>query len=157
VLNFVPDVSRALAEMRRALRPGGVVAAYVWDYAEGMQMLRYFWDAAVLPDPGGTPVDEGERFPLCRPDSLAERFRSAGIGEVTVQPLVVATNFRDFDDYWNPFLGGQGTAPAYVSRLAEPQRSALKDRLAAALPRSADGAIRLSARAWAVRGEAGAA
>src|SRR3990172_8413820 len=107
VLNFVPDVGRALAEMRRALRPGGLAAAYVWDYAEGMQMLRHFWDAVGLLDPGGAPVDEGERFPICRPDSLAESFRSAGFDEIAVRRLVVATTFRPFDGHWGPFLGGQ--------------------------------------------------
>jgi SAM-dependent methyltransferase len=154
VLNFVPDTAQALAEMRRALRPGGVVAAYVWDYAEGMQMLRYFWDAAAFVDPEGAPHDEGERFPICRPDSLADAFRSAGFDEVAVHPLVVATTFRDFDDFWDPFLGGQGAAPAYVSRLTEAQRSALRDRLAAALPKSPGSAIHLTARAWAARGRA---
>ena len=129
VLNFIPDARLALAEMRRTVRPGGVVAAYLWDYADGMQMLRYFWDAAALVDPDGSPLDEGERFPICRPDSLGESFRSAGIEEVAVQPLVVATIFRDFDDYWDPFLGGQGAAPRYFSGLTEAQQTALKDRL----------------------------
>lgn len=152
VLNFVPDAAGALAEMGRTARPGGVVAAYVWDYAEGMEMLRYFWDAAAAVDPEGVPPDEGARFPICHPDALADGFRSAGIEEVIVRPLVVATMFRDFDDYWNPFLGGQGAAPAYVSRLTEGQRSALRDRLAEVLPKSTDGTIHLTARAWAARG-----
>jgi SAM-dependent methyltransferase len=152
VLNFIPDVQQALAEICRVLRPGGVAAAYVWDYAEGMQMLRYFWDAAATVDPGGAPLDEGERFPLCRPDTLAETFRSAGLDEVTVRPLVVETEFRDFDDFWNPFLGGQGAAPVYLMGLAEAQQAALRDRLSADLPTSADGDIRLTARAWAARG-----
>jgi SAM-dependent methyltransferase len=134
VLNFVPDVLQALAEFCRVLRTGGVAAAYVWDYAEGMQMLRYFWDAAATLDPGGASLDEGERFPLCRPDTLAETFRSAGLDEVTVRPLVVATEFRDFHDFWDPFLGGQGAAPVYLKGLSEAQQSALKDRLSAALP-----------------------
>ena len=152
VLNFVPDVLQALAEFRRVLRPGGIAAAYVWDYAEGMQMLRYFWDAAAAVDPGGVALDEGERFPLCRPDTLAETFRSAGLDDVTVRPLVVETGFRDFDDFWDPFLGGQGAAPVYLMGLSEAQQVAIKERLSATLPASADGAIRLTTRAWAARG-----
>jgi SAM-dependent methyltransferase len=152
VLNFIPDAGGALTEMRRALRPGGVVAAYVWDYAEGMELLRYFWDAAAFVDPEGTPLDEGERFPICRPDALAAAFRSAGFDAVAVQPIVVATSFRDFDDYWEPFLGRQGAAPAYLAGLPEARQTAIRDRLSAELPRSVDGAIHLTARAWAARG-----
>lgn len=155
VLNFVPDTAQALAEMRRAARPGGVVAVYVWDYAEGMEMLRYFWDAAAAVDPEGVPLDEGERFPICRPDELTGAFRSAGIEEVAVRPLVVATAFPDFDDYWTPFLGRQGAAPHYLAGLSEAQRTALRDRLSAALPNSPGGAIHLTARAWAARGIVG--
>ncbi len=152
VLNFIPDVSRALAEMRRTARPGGVVAAYIWDYAGGMQMLRAFWDAATSLNPSAVALDEGRRFPLCQPEPLAELFRSAGLGAVAVHPLDIQTTFRNFDDYWDPFLSGQGPAPGYVAALTEAQRSALKDRLSAELLKSPDGAIHLTARAWAARG-----
>lgn len=155
VLNFVPDVPRALAEMRRVARPGGVVAAYVWDYAEGMQMLRYFWDAAASLDPAAAALDEGRRFPLCRPGPLTELFRSAGLAGVEVRPLDVPTIFRDFEDYWAPFLSGQGPAPGYAVALTGSRRSALKDRLAASLSTTADGTISLTCRAWAVRGTVG--
>jgi SAM-dependent methyltransferase len=152
VLNFIADPLLALTEMRRAARPGGVVAAYVWDYAEGMQMLRYFWDAAALADPEGGHLDEGERFPICRPDALSQSFQSAGFEGVTVRPLVAAMTFRDFDDFWSPFLGGQGAAPHYFAGLPETQRIILKERLADSLPRSPGGEIRLTARAWAAHG-----
>lgn len=118
-------------------------------------MLRYFWDAAASVDPDGVPLDEGQRFPICRPDALQNAFRAAGIEEVTVRPLVVATTFRDFDDYWAPFLDRQGAAPHYLSLLSEAQTAALRQRLSADLPRSSDGTIRLAARAWAARGIAG--
>lgn len=151
-LNFFPDPLRGVAEMRRTARPGGVVAAYVWDYAGGMQMLRAFWDAATSLNPSAVALDEGRRFPLCQPEPLAELFRSAGLGAVAVHPLDIQTTFRNFDDYWDPFLSGQGPAPGYVAALTEAQRSALKDRLSAELLKSPDGAIHLTARAWAARG-----
>jgi SAM-dependent methyltransferase len=152
VLNFVPDRPGGLAEMCRVARPGGVVAAYVWDYAEGMQLVRRFWDAAVACDPTARSQDEGVRFPDCRPDRLAELFRGAALGDVAVEEVVVPTVFADFDDYWTPFLGGTGPAPAYVSSLGEDRRTALRETLRARLPAADDGSIPLTARAWAVRG-----
>jgi SAM-dependent methyltransferase len=152
VLNFLPDPSRGLAEMANVARPGAIVAAYVWDYAGQMQLMRHFWDAAVALDPGAAELDEGRRFPLCRPGPLVERFRAAGLTGVAVRAIDVATDFRDFADYWSPFLGGQGPAPAYAMSLSEDRREALRERIRASLPAAADGAIRLVARAWAVRG-----
>ncbi len=152
VLNFVPDPGRALAEMRRAVRPGGAVAAYVWDYAERMELMRYFWDAAVALDPAALALDEGRRFPLCRPEPLVDLFRGAGLRSVATCEIDVPTRFRDFVHYWTPFLGGQGPAPGYCVSLTEERRGALRERIRSALPVSPDGSIRLVARAWAVRG-----
>lgn len=152
VLNFVPDRERALTEMARVVRPGGAVAAYLWDYAGEMQFMRYFWDAAVALDSAAAELDEGPRFPICRPAPLAALFRGAGLHDVEVRAIDVPTVFRDFDDYWSPFLGGQGPAPGYVASLSDEARAALRERLRATLPLSADGAITLIARAWAVRG-----
>jgi SAM-dependent methyltransferase len=152
VLNFVPRPERALAEMARVVRPGGVVAAYVWDYAEGMQLMRHFWDAAAALDPAALALDEGRRFPLCRPGPLRELFEQAGLVGCAVWPIDVPTVFRDFDDFWSPFLGGQGPAPGYAMALDEPRRVALAQRLRERLPVGADGSIVLAARAWAVRG-----
>lgn len=91
--------------------PGGQVAAYVWDYAGRMQLMRYFWDAAVELKPENKHLDEGVRFPLCQPTALTELFEKSGLKDVHVSPLDVSTHFRDFDDYWTPFLGGQFPAP----------------------------------------------
>jgi SAM-dependent methyltransferase len=152
VLNFVPDPAAALAEMRRVARSEGTVAAYVWDYADGMQLMRRFWDAAADLDPAVRDLDEGLRFPLCRPHALRELFSSAGLVDVAVEEIVVPTVFADFDDYWTPFLGGTGPAPAYAAHLTEPDRAALRESLRSRLPADADGSIPLTARAWAVRG-----
>lgn len=152
VLNFLPQPGRGVAEMARVARPGGTVAAYVWDYAGQMQMMRHFWEAAGELDPAARDLDEGRRFPLCKPEPLERLFRGAGLDEVAVRPIDVPSDFRDFDDYWSPFLGGQGPAPGYAMSLSEERRAALRERIRAGLPTAADGSIHLVARAWAVRG-----
>ena len=143
-----------VGEMTRAVRSGGLVALYVWDYPGKMELLRYFWDAAADLNPAAIELDEGWRFPLCRPAPLAELFRRAGLHEIQVHTIDIPTRFRNFDEYWSPFLGGQGTAPGYAMSLNEQQRAALRERLRASLPIMSDGNIDLVARAWAVRGRA---
>ena len=157
VLNFVPDPQAALAEMARVVRAGGIIAAYVWDYAERMELMRYFWDAAVALDPDARKLDEGSRFPLCQPQALEKLWSAAGLENVSTTALDVPTPFASFDDYWQPFLGGQGPAPAYAMSLDEAARKRLCDRLRATLPARADGSIALTARAWAVRATSAAA
>lgn len=152
VLNFVPEPDRALSEMVRVARPGGVVAAYVWDYAEGMQMMRHFWDAAAALDPRARELDEGRRFPLCKPEPLTNLFQTAGLEKVEVRAIDVPTVFRDFDDYWSPFLGGQAPAPGYAMSLSEERRAALREQIRASLPTNSQREHHLIARAWAVRG-----
>lgn len=155
VLNFVPDPARMVAELARVTEPGGTVAAYVWDYAGEMQLMRRFWDTAVALDPAAGPLDEGSRFPLCRPAPLAALFAHVGLDAGEVRAVDVPTVFRDFEDYWHPFLGGQGPAPGYVSSLDEERRNRLRDRLRLTLPYQPDGSIRLIARAWAVHARRG--
>ncbi len=152
VLNFLASPAEGVAALRASARRGGVVAAYVWDYAEGMQPLRVFWDSAIALDTDARGLDEGVRFPLCRTDPLRQLLQGAGLRDVRVQPIVVPTVFRDFDDYWTPFLSGQGPAPGYVAGLSLERRSRLRETIRERLPISADGTIPLSARAWAVRG-----
>ncbi len=152
VLNFVPEPPRMLAEMTRAARAGGTVALYVWDYAGAMEMMRRFWDAATAIDPAAVALDEGVRFPMCAPGRLATLFGDAGLAEVATFAIDVPTVFRDFDDYWSPFLGGQGPAPGYAMSLPEELRDELRERIRADMPVDPDGSIRLTARAWAARG-----
>jgi SAM-dependent methyltransferase len=152
VLNFVPDQPAALAEMARVTSTGGTIAAYVWDYAGKMEMMRLFWDAAVELDPSAAPLDEGIRFPLCRPEALTKLFTGAGLNGVEVELIDIPTPFTSFDDYWQPFLGGQGPAPAYAMSLDENGRARLRDRIRERVPTDANGSIALSARAWAARG-----
>lgn len=152
MLNFVPDAVAAVREMARATRPGGRVAAYVWDYREGMALLRQFWDAAIAVDPAARALDEGIRFPLCAPEPLMAALHAAGLRAVTIHAIVIPTVFRDFDAYWAPFLGEQGPAPSYVATLDPAARERLRAALQSRLVPAADGSIRLSARAWAVQG-----
>ena len=153
VMNFIPDPAKALREMVRAARPGGVIAAAVWDYGEGMQMLRVFWDEAVAGDPAVAARDE-RNMPLCKRGDLAALWRAHGLVRVEEQPLTIEQSFASFDDYWSPFLGGQGPAGAYVKGLPEPARAALRLRLRQRLLGDGpDRAITLQARAWAVKGE----
>jgi len=151
VLNFVPDQRAALAEMARVTRNGGTIGGYVWDYAGKMELMRYFWDAAVELDPSAAKMDEGPRFPLCRPEVLEKLFTDAGLQGVEVRPIDVPTRFASFADYWQPFLGGQGPAPAYAMSLDQTVRAGLRDHIRERLPTAADGSISLIARAWAVR------
>jgi ubiquinone/menaquinone biosynthesis C-methylase UbiE len=152
VLNFIPDANKAMAELRRVTRPGGTIAAAVWDYGEGMQMLRFFWDAAVALDPSAEKLDE-KHMPLCRAGELSQLFRNAGLTDVREQPLEVTLRLPSFEDYWNPFLEAQGPAGAYVARLSQEKRSALQKRLRALLLKDSSGdAFSLRARVWAVRG-----
>jgi hypothetical protein len=105
-------------------------------------------------DPAARDLDEGRRFGgICHPEALAGLFRDAGLLHVEARPIDVPTLFRDFGDYWTPFLGGQGPAPAYAMTLGEDRRAALRERIRAELPIASDGSIPLIARAWAVRGQ----
>jgi hypothetical protein len=117
-----------------------------------MELMRYFWDAAVALKPADLERDEGRRFPICQPGPLQRLFEGAGLRKVEVRSIDVPTRFRNFEDYWTPFLGGQFPAPDYAMSLDEAARAALRERIRVHLPIAADGSIPLIARAWAVRG-----
>lgn len=151
-LNFFPDLEAALHEMRSLTRNRGTVSACVWDYAGRMDLLRYFWDSVGDSDARAQMQDEGRRFTLCRPEPLEKLFRGSGLHDVLCEPLEICAVFTDFDDYWNPFLGGTGPAPAYVASLEPDEREALRERLENSIPRGSGGTITLLARAWAVKG-----
>jgi SAM-dependent methyltransferase len=149
-LNFVPDPAQAVAEYARVAAPGALVAAYVWDYAGGMEMMRLFWDAAATVDPSVADKDEAARFPICHPDALRAAWTTAGLHDVRTDGIEIRTGFADFDDFWRPFLGRQGAAPAYLATLNGDDQSRIREELRSRLP---GGPIDLRARAWAVRGQ----
>jgi len=152
VLNFLPVPRDGVHAMRARVKRGGTVAAYVWDYAGGMGLIRRFWDAAVALDGAARMLDEGVRFPLCRPEPLAQLFLEAELQDVSVRSITVPTVFRNFDDYWTPFLGGQGPAPGYARSLTAERQAELRGLVRRRLPCAPDGSIALTARAWAVKG-----
>ena len=151
-LNFFPDPAAAVREMRSVTVTHGVVSACVWDYRRGVEFLRRFWDVAASVDPTARDLDEGRRFPLCRPEALLELFRAGGLSEVRCEPIRITTEFASFDEYWQPLLGGTGPAPTYVASLDADRRATLARELEQALPAGPGGAIALAAGAWAVRG-----
>jgi SAM-dependent methyltransferase len=153
-LNFFPNPEVAIEEMRRIAAVNGLVSACVWDYSDRMEFLRRFWDSVRAVDPNGAELDEGRRFPICRPDALEALFRSGGLGDVVCESIEIPTRFSTFADFWTPFLGGTGPAPSYVASLDSYRREALAAHLDRSLPREPDGAISLVARAWVVRGVA---
>jgi ubiquinone/menaquinone biosynthesis C-methylase UbiE len=154
MLNFVPQPETAVEEMIRVAKPGGTIGIFLWDYAEGMEMLRYFWDAVVELNSNAKEYDEGIRFPLCREGQLEALIKKCGLKQVEAMPIEVKTIFKNFDDYWLPFLGNVGPAPSYVMSLGENDRQKLKNKLWETLPVGKDGSISLKARAWAVKGKA---
>lgn len=151
-LNFFPDPGRAVEEQLDVLRPGGRIGACVWDYAEGMELLRRFWDAATEVHPEAAALDEAARFPLCNPTSLESLFKGRGVREVRVGSIGVQAVFADLEDYWRPFLGGTGPAPSLVATLSEDRRGALRAALRRRLGARDGAPIRLTARAWAIMG-----
>lgn len=151
VMNFVPDRQAGMAEMLRVLRPGGLLSFYVWDYpGGGIGFIDAFWKSAIALDPKVGELDEASRFPFCTESALAAACKEAGLTSPEVAPIEIATDFPDFEAFWHPFTLGAGPAPGYCMSLPEDQRSALKAHLAAKL--GANGAVRLTARAWAVKG-----
>jgi SAM-dependent methyltransferase len=152
VLNFIPEPQQAVREMIRVTRAGGVVAAAVWDYGEGMEMLRIFWDEAVVLNPAVALHDE-RHVALCKRGELGALWRTSGLADIDEQPLTLEMTFESFEDYWSPFLGGVGPAGAYATSLSEVDRDALRFRLSHRLSDGhEDQPITLRARAWAVRG-----
>ncbi|WP_433989421.1 2-methoxy-6-polyprenyl-1,4-benzoquinol methylase, mitochondrial (plasmid) [Pseudoseohaeicola sp. NH-UV-7] len=150
VLNFIADKKAAFAEMKRVLRPDGLVAFYVWDYpGGGMGFIDAFWKAAAELDPDAVELDESARFPFCQKDGLANICRDAGMAKAQITSIEVESRFPDFEAFWHPFTLGAGPAPGYVKSLSEDRKQRLKDHLAAKIDRGAH--VTLPARAWAVK------
>ena len=151
-LNFIPAPEQSLVEIYRVIKPSGMAAAYVWDYAGKMEFLRYFWDAAVELDASAASSHEGHRFPICQPEPLRQLWQKAGFHNVSVDALDVPTVFDRFESYWQSFNRGNFPAPKYTLSLDETHRRNLRTRLRATVPTESDGSIHMVARVWAVCG-----
>jgi SAM-dependent methyltransferase len=152
-LNYLPSPGTALEEFRRVTKPGGTIAVYVWDYAHGATFLREFWDAAIAVDGEAATFDQAYRFPMCTQEGLRSLFEQAKLEGSASHALDVTTRFTSFDDYWQPLLTGQGSAPGYLASRDQHTQTAIRERLRAALPATPQGAIELPARAWAIRAQ----
>lgn len=152
VINFVPSPQQAIQNMARSVKTGGMVAAYVWDYADKMEMMRYFWDAAIQIDAAAIELDSGKRFTICQPDNLKALFEGEGLISVDVVAIDIEAKFKDFDDYWQPFLAAQGSVSKYLRSLNHETQNVLRNKLQKQLPIKKDDSIHLIARAWAIKG-----
>jgi SAM-dependent methyltransferase len=146
VVHFMADPVAGLGEMARVTRPGGVVAACVWDFAGGHGPLGPFWEAARLLD---ASVADESGLAGTREGHLAELFASAGLDAVQQTALTVLREYEGFDPWWEPFTRGAGPAGAYVAGLDAARQAALRERCRSMLP---PGPFAITARAWAARG-----
>jgi ubiquinone/menaquinone biosynthesis C-methylase UbiE len=154
-LNFIPDRAKALAELKRVARQGATLAFYVWDYpGGGVQFMREFWKAAASLDAKAADLTEDKRFPFCTREGLTELVTQAGFTAVESRAIEKPAVFKDFDDYWQPFVLGAGPAPGYCVSLSAEARDRLRQKLSTSLMRRTDGSIALQLRAWAVRAKA---
>jgi SAM-dependent methyltransferase len=152
VVNFLDDAEGGVREMARVTRPGGTVAACVWDYAGEMTLLRAFWDAAREVEPArAAAADEGVAMRWCGDGELADLWRGAELRDVRFGPLVVRASYRDFEDLWAPLPTGVAPSGAFCASLDAAGRAALHDAYRRRLG-VGDEPFELTARAWAVTG-----
>src|SRR5580765_6613192 len=152
IVHFVPDAPKAANEMRRVTRKGGVVATTMWDGSRAHELTRCFWNAAVAIDPTAKRPAE-RRGSYGSAEALSDLLKGAGLTDIEVTDLTMPCQFSSFDDYWLPVTEGQGPSGAYLARLSEDDRAALRERLRQdLLGNRADGPFSLQAKAWAVKG-----
>jgi ubiquinone/menaquinone biosynthesis C-methylase UbiE len=154
VLHFVPRADVAISEMRRVCKPGGGVAACVWDVRGGFVANRIFFDTAAALDPKANDRRaQNYTRPMTKPGELARAWREAGLRDVVESTLSIRMEFTSFEDYWAPYDGKEGPAAAYVASLSEAERSRLMDAVRAAyLDGDPEGPRSYAALAWAVKG-----
>jgi SAM-dependent methyltransferase len=148
VVAWMSDADQGIGEMVRVTKPGGTVAAAMWDLAGGgLEMLTHFWRAARAIDPS-LPDDEPRAG--VREGDLVERFGRAGLEGVTAGTLETGVDYAGFDDYWEPFVGGGGPASgAFYASLDDSGKATLRESVRASLPH---GPFTLPARAWLALG-----
>lgn len=153
VINFIEDKAKALSEMKRVVRPGGIVAGYVWDFGGKMELFRIYWDSARALDPEAIKHDHGALYPDCRPEPLKALLQGAGFAEVETSGIEIEMAYRDFDDFWQPLLIGSGGIPEYARSLSAEALAAFEAKVRGAITLDSDGSFTLHGRAWVVRGQ----
>jgi ubiquinone/menaquinone biosynthesis C-methylase UbiE len=148
VFHFVSDPAAAVAEMRRVTRPGGKVAACVWDFTGGMTMIKAYWEAARSLDPDAP--SEFERFGG-KPGQLAQLWRDAGLADVVDSALEVSTRYQDFEELWQSFRRGEGPVGVHAASLEGELHDAVRDAFYR-LVGSPEGSFELTGRAWCAVG-----
>ena len=131
VLHFVSDPTAAARELRRVVRPGGTIGACVWDFAEGMEMLRRFWDAALAVDPDAP--DEARTMRFGGEGEISALFDEAGLVDIVETTLQVSSTYEHFDELWSGFLAGVGPAGSFCVALPDDRRTAMCSELFARL------------------------
>jgi SAM-dependent methyltransferase len=152
VINFIPDRPGALAEMRRVVRPGGVVAGYVWDLVAGMSptsLLRFALSHIGADSPRVPGTEDSTRA------ALSALFAGCGLGDIATRAIDVTMSFADFGEFWRTQTPGYSPTGKVIAALSETDRKRLKEWLCAELPAAADGSIALSARANAIKARKG--
>jgi ubiquinone/menaquinone biosynthesis C-methylase UbiE len=156
VLHFVPEAGKAIGEMRRVVRPGGVVAAAVWDHFGGMPAMRMVIDTAAALSEGGRQLRN--RYcvqPMMRPGELKQAFAEQGLLNVTETELTIRMTYRDFDDFWAPIAAGEGPLGKYIAGLDRPERAGMEAAVRSAYEAGRpDGPRSFVSVAWACRGVA---
>ena len=153
VVGLLDDAHRGVGEMRRVARPGGLVATCVWDFGDGMTVLRSFWDAAAAVRPDARAHDQALTRPFSTAPELAELFAAAGLTDVTTGALEASSEYAGPDDLWDPMVVPDGAPGRFLAGLSEHEREAVRAGLWERLGSPA-GAFRLTARAWYARGRA---
>ena len=151
-INQIPDTPKAVKEMRRVTKLGGVIATAMWDGTGGNEFNDCMWDVAVSLDPAvERPAEKHGSY--SSPAALSTLWTNAGLTDIEVKDLKISCGFASFEEFWNRYLEGQGPGGAYVVALPKDHRAALKQRLQErVLRRQREGAFALEAKAWAVRG-----
>ena len=153
VVSLMDDARAGVREMRRVAREGGVVATCVWDFGEGMTVLRAFWDAAAAHDPAATEWDQANTRPFATPGALGDLWTAAGLTDVKTGALQASAGYSGFEDLWLPLVASDGSPGAYYAELDPPRQEDLRRDVWQRLGRP-EASFRLEARAWYVIGRA---
>jgi ubiquinone/menaquinone biosynthesis C-methylase UbiE len=155
VLHFVPEADKAVAEMRRVVRPGGVVAAVVWDHLGGMPVMRMMWDTLAAQDEEARRMRSLYCFqPMMRPGEMRQTFIAQGLSNVEETELLIRMEYENFADYWEPIAAGEGPLGKFVAGLDPARRARADEAVRAAYEAGQpDGPRSYVAVAWACRGK----